>query len=146
MLFRSYQTLVYKEQIAVQAAGFGNFTEDPNLFWAYAIMNPGHSATDGEKSLVSVLNELKVQPVGSAEIAKAKNQEISSYILGRDTDEDKAVALGYATVIGKNTNLVNTELDRYLEITPADIQRVAREYFVPEHATVLIITPQQAAQ
>lgn len=143
---RLYQTLVYKEQIAVQAAGFGNFTEDPNLFWAYAIMNPGHPAADGEKSLVGVLNELKVQPVGSAELAKAKNQEISSYILGRDTDEDKAVALGYATVIGKNANLVNTELDRYLEITPADIQRVAREYFVPERATVLIITPQQAAQ
>src|SRR5580704_15547785 len=34
---RLYQTLIYKEQIAVQSAGFGAFSEDPNLFWAYAI-------------------------------------------------------------------------------------------------------------
>ena len=47
---RLYQTLVYKDQIAVQAAGFGNFTEDPNLFWAYAIMNQGHTAEEGEKA------------------------------------------------------------------------------------------------
>src|SRR6202162_486459 len=59
---RLYQTLVYKEQIAVQAAGFGAFSEDPNLFWAYAIMNQGHSAEEGEKSLVGVLDGLKAQP------------------------------------------------------------------------------------
>ena len=47
---RLYQTLVYKDQIAVQSAGFGNFTEDPNLFWAYAIMNQGHTAEEGEKA------------------------------------------------------------------------------------------------
>ena len=62
-------------------------------------------------------------------------------ILGRDTDEQKAVALAGAAVIGKNPDLVNTDLDRYLKVTAADIQRAAKEYFVPQHATVLIITP-----
>ena len=90
---RLYQSLVYKEQIAVQAAGFGNFTEDPNLFWAYAIMNQGHTAEEGEKSLVGVLDGLKDATRGREGIEKAKNQEISGFILGRDTDEEKAVAL-----------------------------------------------------
>ncbi len=138
---RLYQTLVYKDQIAVQAAGFGNFTEDPNLFWAYAIMNPGHTPADGEKALVAVLDGLKEQPVGATELEKAKNQEISGFILGRDTDEEKAVALAEATVIGKNPDLVNTELAKYLAVMPDDIERVAKEYFVRDHATVLIVTP-----
>ncbi|HUJ30440.1 MAG TPA: pitrilysin family protein [Candidatus Acidoferrum sp.] len=138
---RLYQTLVYKDQIAVQSAGFGNFTEDPNLFWAYAIMNQGHTADEGEKAVLAVLDGLKAQPVDSKEFEKAENQEIAGFILGRDTDEEKAVALENATVIGKNPDLVNTELDRYLQLTPADIQRVAREYFIPQHATVLVITP-----
>ena len=56
---RLYQSLVYKDQIAVQAAGFGNFTEDPNLFWAYAIMNPGHTPEEGEKAVVAILDGLK---------------------------------------------------------------------------------------
>jgi len=138
---RLYQTLVYKEQIAAQSAGFGNFTEDPNLFWAYAIMNQGRTAEEGEKSVVAVLEQLKAEPVGAKELEKAKNQEISGFILGRDTDESKAVALGAAAVVGKNPDLVNTELDRYLKNTAADLQRVAKEYFVAQRSTVLIVTP-----
>jgi zinc protease len=138
---RLYQALVYKSQIAVQAAGFGNFTEDPNLFWAYAIMNQGHTADEGEKAVVGVLDGLKSQPVDSKEFEKAENQEIAGFILGRDTNEEKAVALENAAVIGKNPDLVNSELDRYLKVTPADIQRAAKEYFVQQHATVLFMTP-----
>lgn len=143
---RLYQTLVYKAQIAVQSAGFGNFTEDPNLFWAYAIMNQGHTADEGQKAVVAVLDQLKAEPVGAKELEKAKNQEISGYILGRDTDEEKAVALGAAAVVGKNPDLVNTELDHYLKMTAADLQRVAKEYFVPQRSTVLIVTPSAPAQ
>src|SRR5271166_3515485 len=143
---RLYQTLVYKDQIAVQAAGFGNFTEDPNLFWAYAIMNQGHSADEGQKAVVGVLDGLKSQPVDAKEFEKAENQEIAGFILGRDTDEEKAVALENAAVIGKNPDLVNSELDLYLKVTPADIQRAAKEYFVQQHATVLFMTPAAPAK
>jgi zinc protease len=138
---RLYQTLVYKEQIAVQAAGFGNFTEDPNLFWAYAIMNQGHTAEEGQKAVVAVLDELKTKPVEPREFDKAENQEISGFILGRNTDEEKAVALGAAAVIGKNPDLVNTELGQYLKLSPADIQHAAEKYFVLQHATVLLVKP-----
>ena len=143
---RLYQTLVYKEQIAVQAAGFGAFSEDPNLFWAYAIMNQGHTAEEGEKALVAVLDGLKTAPVDAKELEKAKNQEISGFVLGRDTDQEKAEALASAAVIGKNPGLANTELDHYLTISPAEIQRVAKDYFDLQHATVLIVTPTAPAQ
>ena len=92
-------------------------------------MNQGHTAEEGEKSLVGVLDGLKAQPVGSAGTEKAKNQEIAGFILGRDTDEEKAVALASAAVIGKDPGLVNTELDHYLTASAADIQRVAKDYF-----------------
>jgi zinc protease len=138
---RLYQALVYKDQIAVQSAGFGNFSEDPNLFWTYAVMNPGHTPTEGQKAVIAVLDALGNQTVDATEFEKAKNQEIAEFILGRDTDEEKAVALASATVIGKNPDLVNTELERYLKVTPEDIERVAKDYFVPQRATVLIMTP-----
>jgi zinc protease len=143
---RLYQALVYKDQIAVQAAGFANFSEDPNLYWAFAIMNPGHTAEDGQKALEVVLDGLKTQPVESKELEKAKNQEIAGSILGRDTDEEKAVALASAAVVGKDPELVNSELARYLAISAADIQRVAKDYFDAQHATVMIVTTSSAAQ
>ncbi len=143
---RLYQSLVYKDRIAVQSGGFGNFTEDPNLFWAYAIMNQGHTAEEGEKAVLAALDQMKAQAVAAKELEKAKNQEISGYILGRQTDEEKAGAIGAATVLGKDPELVNTELDRYLKVTSEDIERVAREYFVSRHSTVLFITPQAAVK
>ncbi len=143
---RLYLALVYKDQIAVQAGGFGNFSEDPNLFWAYAIMNPGHPADEGQKAVINILEGLKEKPVEAKELDKAKNQEIAGFILGRDTDEQKAVALASAAVIGKDPGLVNTELDRYLKVTPADVERAAQEYFVAQHATVLTVTPAGKSQ
>ncbi len=143
---RLYQTLVYKEQIALQSAGFGEFSEDPDLFWVYAIMNQGHTAEEGQKAVVAVLDQLKKEQAEAKELEKAKNQEVSGFILGRETDQEKAEALAAATVLGKDANLVNTELDRYLKASLADIQRVAKDYFVPQQATVLLVTPQAPAQ
>jgi zinc protease len=143
---RLYQQLVYKQQIAVQAAGFGVFSEDPNLFWAFAIMNQGHTSNEGKKAILGVLDELKVKPVDSTELAKAKNQEIVGFILGRDTNEEKAVALADAAVIGKDPGLANTELERYLKVGQADIQSVATKYFDLKSATVLSVSPAGPAQ
>ena len=36
---------------------------------------------------------------------------------------------------------MNTDLDKYLAVTPAELQRVAGEYFLPQHATVLTMLP-----
>jgi zinc protease len=143
---RLYQTLVYKDQIAVQAAGFDAFTEDPNLFWAYAIMNQGHAAAEGQKALIAVLDGMKTAAVEAKELEKAKNQEISGFVLERNTDEEKAVALASAAVIGKDPGLANTELGHYLNISAADIQRVANDYFKSQQSTVLIVTPATPAQ
>jgi len=142
---RLFQQLLYKDQIAAQTYGFANLTEDPNLFYAIAVLNSGHTPDEGEKALENVLDGLKSQPVNAKELEKAKNQEIAGFILGRETDEERAVALGAATVVGKDPNLVNTELERYLKVTPADIERAAKEYFVRAHSTVIIVTPAETA-
>jgi len=139
-----YRKLVYEERLAVQASAGGNFTEDPNLFIASAIMNKGKTPAEGEKALNSVLESLKTTPVDPKDLEKAKNQEIAADVLRRQTVHSKAEALGMCAVIGKDVNLFNTELDRYLKVTAADIQRAAREYLVAAHSTVLIVEPKNA--
>ena len=36
---------------------------------------------------------------------------------------------------------INTDLDRYLAVTAADIQRVAQRYLVPANSTTIIVVP-----
>ncbi|MBP6833354.1 MAG: hypothetical protein KA978_21385, partial [Deltaproteobacteria bacterium] len=40
---------------------------------------------------------------------------------------------------------LRTELDRYLAVSAADVQRVAGQYFRPENRTVLDVIPRRAA-
>lgn len=143
---RLYQSLVYQQRIALAAFGFGNFTEDPNLFWVAAIMNPGNTAEAGEKAIDAVLAQIKSQPVSGDELKKVRNQAVSEFILGRETDQAKADAIGAAAVIGKNPNLVNTDPARYEAVTAAAIQRAAEQYFIPDHETVLFYLPEKQPQ
>jgi zinc protease len=138
---RLYRKLVYEDQIAAQTAGIGNFTEDPNLFIVYAIMNPGKSVQEGEKALEGVLDGIRDKPVEAKELEKAKNQQISKDVLGRLTDREKADAIGRATVIAHNPDLANTSLSRFLQVSAADVERVAKEYFAKTERTVMLIEP-----
>lgn len=142
---RLYRKLVYEEQIAAQTAGIGNFTEDPNLFILYAVMNPGKSVAEGEKALEEVLDGVRSKPVEPRELEKAKNQQISKDVLGRLTDQEKADAIGRAAVIGHDPDLANTSLGRFLKVTAADIERTAKEYFEKSERSVLLIEPPKPA-
>lgn len=142
---RLYRKLVYEDQIAVQAIGFGNFTEHPNMFYAIAVLNQGKSVADAEKALDAALDQLKTQPVDAKELEKAKNQTLSGIILGRRIVQDKATAVGRTAVIGKNPELMNTGYDQLMRVTPADIQRVAQKYFGKSQRTIMIIEPPKGA-
>ena len=124
-------------RIAVEVDGGGNFTEDPNLFFVVAVMNQGHTNAEGEKEIQGVLDRMKAAPLDAHELEKAQNQQTAAFILGRESDEEVASALGPYAVIGGDPNLYNTDLDRYLSVTPEEIERVAKQYFVPEHATLV---------
>ncbi len=143
---RLYRRLVYESQIAAQAAGVGNFTEDPNLFLAFAVMNQGKTAQEGKEAIESVLDQLKNQPVSDHELDKARNQVLAASIFARESDQQTGDNLGFAAVIGKDPELINRDTDLYLRVTPEDIERVAREYFVPARSTVLFITPPAAGR
>jgi zinc protease len=141
---RLYKKLIYEDQIAVNVFGAGNFTEDPNLFFAVAVMNQGKTAAEGEKEIHDILEAMKTAPVTPQELEKTKNQEIANSILGRETVQEKADAIGRYAVIGKNPNLINLDLASYLKVTAADIQRVAKDYFISTHATVIVVEPPKA--
>ena len=54
----------------------------------------------------------------------------------------RAEALHAATMFLGGPEAVNTDLQRYLNVTVADIQRVARTYLRPENSVVTLITPE----
>ena len=139
---RIYQKLVYDTGIALAAFGGGNILEEPNLFFAVAVVQPGHAPAEAERALVAEMDRLRDQPVTDHELQRAKNQFARDYVLGRETDQQKATQLAHAAVIHHgDIGTADGEFDIFMNATAADVQRVARTYFTPQNRTVLTILP-----
>ena len=57
----------------------------------------------------------------------------------------RANALGHFAVYYNQPELINTIWDKYEQVTPTDLQRVARSYFKEMHRTVVTTLPKPAA-
>ena len=138
---RIYQRLVYDKQMAVAAFGNANLIEDPNLFYAVAIVQPGHAPDDAIKELIAEVERLKAEPISDHELQRAKNQFARDYIMSRESDQQKATHLAHAVVIHRDIRTADGEFDIFQNISTADVQRVARTYFRPENRLVLTLLP-----
>jgi zinc protease len=138
---RIYKTLVYDKQLALAAFGGGNIIEDPNLFFAVALVQPGKTTDETIAALIAELDRLKAEPITPAELQQAKNQFARDYILGRESNRDKAQTLGHAAVIHDDITTADGEFDIFMNMTAADVQKVAQKYFTAENRLVLTILP-----
>jgi zinc protease len=138
---RIYRDLVYEKQIALAAFGGGNIIEDPNLFFAVAIVQPGHTTQEAIDALIAEFDKLKAEPCTDAELQQAKNQFARDYILGRESNKDKASQLAHAVVIHNDIKTADGEFDIFANMTAAEVQRVAKTYFAPENRLVVTIMP-----
>jgi zinc protease len=142
---RIYKKLVYEKQIALAAFGGANLIEDPNLFFAVAIVQPGHTPEEAAAALIAELDRLKSEPISEKELQQAKNQFARDYILQRESNKDKASVLGHAVVIHNDIKTADGEFDIFQNMTAKDVQRVAQTYFKAENRLVLTIMPKGAA-
>ena len=138
---RIYRSLVYEKQVAVAAFGQGNIIEDPNLFFSVAIVQPGRTPEEAENALIAELERLKNEPISDAELQQAKNQFARDYIIGRESNQQKALHLAHAIVLHDDVKTADGEFDIFMNITAADVQRVARKYFTPQSRLNLWILP-----
>jgi len=138
---RIFKSLVYDKGIAVSAFGGGNIIEEPNLFFAVAVVQRGHTPADAEKALIEEFDRLRAEPVSEKELQRAKNQFFRDYITDRESTQGKAGQLAHALVIHRDITTADGEVEVFDRLNVSDVQRVARTYFTPENRLVLTILP-----
>jgi zinc protease len=143
---RISRALIYTQRLCLSAFGSGNITEHPNLFFAVCIVQPGRTPAEAEKALIAQFESLKTEGVTSHELQRAQNQFARDYILGRESDEDKALHLAHAAVIHNDITTADGEFDIFMKTSVADVQRVARSYFNQSNRVVLHVLPKGGAQ
>lgn len=109
--------------------------QDPFLFLAMAVVNPGVEPSAVEQAVYAEIDRIKSGGVTEEELNRAKKQARVSFVFDKDSIESEARAL-------VDFELMSTwrDVDAYLPgieaVTNEDIMRVANEYLTEDNRTV----------
>jgi zinc protease len=138
---RLYNSLVYKQQIALSAwAGYEGLHKDPFLFLTGATAVYGKNIEDVEKAINDEIEKIKKEPPSEIEVQKAKNQVEASFVMGQDSIYMQARMIGTFEMIG-GWRLWDKYIEGIRKVSPEDVRRVAEKYLVSDKRTTGILIP-----
>ena len=138
---RLRNALVDKQQKAVEVGAFPMPSEDPGVVMMFAIANMGIKNAELEAAMNDEIEKVRTTLISDEEYKKLMNQIESDFINQnrRILGIIENLATNYTYL--KNTNLVNTELALYQQVTKEDIMRVAKQYLTKENRLVVDYLP-----
>lgn len=142
---RLNEALVYRAQ-AAQAAGFATeLHADAGMLAAYAIAASGQPLRTLEKALLAQVQRLASGAIAPAELDKVRTQLVTGALLGRQTPQGLAGAIGQAVILRGDAREADRTLARLQAVTAADVQRALRTHVLSQRR-VTIDYVQGAAQ
>ncbi len=142
---RLYRSLVLEKQLATQVSVFDAPGQRyPNLFVLYATPRAPHTAAELEQALLAELERLKNEPVSPRELQRVMNRLEFEEARRMGTNGGLARNLTeYEATVG-SWRYLTSYTSRMAQITPADIQRVARQFLTRENRIVGTLVTQKA--
>jgi zinc protease len=105
------------------AAGLSQRRANYGLLYVTAV-DPGATV----RVMLDQVDRLKNEPISGERLAENVNQFLTQYWLAQETNMGQATTLGTYELVGGGWEAAQTFTQRVRAVTPADIQRVAREY------------------
>ena len=139
---RLYKKLVDDEELALNVNASMIPLEDPGLFFLFGITNQGVKAKSLENGINKEVKRVRNELISDKEFEKLRNQIENDFYSNRTSVRSKATQLARYHLLYDDIDLINTEIDRYRDVTKEDLKRVANEYLVPENRTVLYYMPE----
>jgi len=134
---RLYKRLVEKEQAALNCDAFPFLLEKAGMLGVFATGQQGATLEQLDALISEEVEKVKAEGVTEDEFRKVLNQKEAEFAGGFGTMSTRAKNLARYRVFYGDTNLINTELDRYFAVKREDLQRVAKQYLTKEGVFVL---------
>lgn len=133
---RLYQNLVQQNPVFSDIKAYNYGSLDTGMFVIEGRLSPEVKPEEADNLIWKELESLKSEPVLTDELTKVKNKYESVKQFEEMSLLDKAMNLAYYELLG-DANLVNTDIENYLKVNVADVQRNANELFSREKSTTL---------
>ncbi|RZM18818.1 MAG: insulinase family protein, partial [Pedobacter sp.] len=141
---RLYNSLLKEQQLFSDIHAYITSSIDQGLFVIEGKLIEGVSIEQAETAIWVELNKIRTEEVTVDEITKVKNKSESIMVFAEMSLLDKAMNLAYYELLGDAAGL-NTEIDKYLAVTPSRILQAAKSTFVKEQcSTLYYLTAQDA--
>ncbi|MGV8921431.1 MAG: M16 family metallopeptidase [Pseudomonas sp.] len=136
-----------EELVSGASSSYDAYTRGDSLFTISATPNVQKKKTlaDVEAGIWRLLDELKKTPPTAAELERVRAQVIAGLVFERDSITRQASAIGELETVGLSWKLIDEELKAINDVTPEDIQKAARTYFVRERLSVAHVLPEEKA-
>ena len=141
---RFSKRMVDQDQNALQVAAFPFAMEHHGVFIALALANGATSTGTLMTTMEEEIAKMQQEPLSEKEFTKLLNKVESDYVNRNSGVAGIAENLANYHVYFGDANLINTEIERFRTVTPADLQRVAQTYLKPENRVVLHYLPKSA--
>lgn len=133
---RLYNSLLKEQQLFSDIHAYVTSSIDEGLFVVEGKLVQGVTVEAAEASIWAELTKLTQHEVTEEEITKVKNKSESIMVFAEMSLLDKAMNLAYYELLG-DANGLNTEIDKYLAVTPQGILQAAKNTFVKEQCSTL---------
>jgi len=138
---RLHRSLVYEKQISREANAYYASMEIAGEIRIDATVVPGGSLAEVEAAIFAEVRRLQDAPPSTEEVQRAVNSLEAHYVRQLESVGGfggRADLLNYFNVMTGDPGRLNTDFDRYLPITPADVQRVARQYLTAGRVRLVV--------
>lgn len=134
---RLNKALVDEQQKALFVGNFPFELEDPGVALAFAICNMGNDPADVEAAMDAEIKKVQDELISDEEFQKLRNQVENDFVSANSRIAGIAESLANYHMYYGDTNLINTELDRYLAVTKEQIREAANKYYNKDNRVVL---------
>ena len=141
-----YQELVVEQQIADFIEGAAIDHRDPYLFAVLARVKSEDAVQKVVSALRTHMDKLKAEPVTEDRLRRVTAHLRNQFTQSLDTPDAVAERLAHYLSLTGSVSTINELFRRYAEVTPADIQRIARQTFRPENETLVTLTRGKAPE
>ncbi|MGD8588697.1 MAG: pitrilysin family protein [Chromatiales bacterium] len=139
---RLAQNLIRGSQVAADAdADYSAFSRLPGMLLLDAVPTPGKSIEDLQVELKAQIIRLQEEPVGQEELERVRNQIIASKVYEKDSVFYQAMLIGQLETVGLDWRLADEYVEHLKQVTPEQIQQVARKYLVDDRLSVAVLDP-----
>ena len=135
-----YKKLVQREQKVDGISASNTSNADPELFTIFARVKKTADAVYVRDEILRAIAEARNSLVSPAQLAEAKSNERYSFVRTLDNTDRIASTLARFVRYDRSYNTINRAYALYEALTPADLQRVARKYFIDNQMIVTTLS------